>query len=173
LTVDEQTLLVAKLKNALRDPEAVNDARTLLITLRKRRDLLVTTAEDIDEILKIAEDASSDELRSPQTQAAIESLEITEPEKNSERELADRPQATIAASSDSGENQRKPSGKKTRLAGVLGTVLGGVAGFFAGGIATHSLEGALFFGVVGGIAGLFIAVRNWRRSQDDLERKSS
>lgn len=172
LTVDEQTLLVAKLKNALRDPEAVNDARTLLITLRKRRDLLVTTAEDIDEILKIAQDASNDELRSPETQAAIDSLETTEPGKNAKREPADRPQATVAASSEIGENESIPTRKKKTLAGVLGAVLGGVPGFFAGGFTTDSLHGALFFGVVGVIAGFFMATRFWRRAPNNVESKS-
>ncbi|MFB3132459.1 MAG: hypothetical protein ACE10K_08055, partial [Rhodothermales bacterium] len=51
LSYKEQITLVVDLKRALRDPETTDDARTLLERLRKRRDILATTADDIDELL--------------------------------------------------------------------------------------------------------------------------
>jgi hypothetical protein len=51
LTFEEQSALVLDLKRSLRVPETKNDARTLLLSLRKRRDLLATIAKEIDELL--------------------------------------------------------------------------------------------------------------------------
>ena len=52
LSDDEQIVLVAKLKRSLHDPNNANDAKTLLKSLRKRRDLLANIADEIDELLK-------------------------------------------------------------------------------------------------------------------------
>lgn len=51
LNYQEQAALLADLRRSLRDSESSGDARTLLQKLRKRRDLLATIAEDIDEVL--------------------------------------------------------------------------------------------------------------------------
>ncbi|MCK5662374.1 MAG: TIR domain-containing protein, partial [Thiotrichaceae bacterium] len=54
LNYDEQIVLVAKLKQSLKDPESTHDAQKLLKSLRKRRDILANIAEEIDELLKNA-----------------------------------------------------------------------------------------------------------------------
>ena len=47
----EQSVLVVELKRSLRDPGTSDDSRSLLEKLRKRRDLLLSIAEEIDELL--------------------------------------------------------------------------------------------------------------------------
>ena len=51
LSFQEQSALVVDLKVALRDPETHQDARTLLETLKERRDLYARISREIDEIL--------------------------------------------------------------------------------------------------------------------------
>ncbi len=48
---EEQSNLLFKLRRSLREPENADDARTLLESLRKRHDLLVAIAAEIDELL--------------------------------------------------------------------------------------------------------------------------
>ncbi len=50
LGFDEQSALVVKLKRSLSEPESTADARELLESLRKRRDLFAAIAEEIDEL---------------------------------------------------------------------------------------------------------------------------
>jgi hypothetical protein len=52
LSYEQQSALVVDLKRGLRDPETVADSQALLARLRRRRDLLATIAEEIDELLK-------------------------------------------------------------------------------------------------------------------------
>jgi hypothetical protein len=59
LTYEEQSVLVFDLKRTLRDPETADDTRTLLKTFRKRRDLLVGIAEEIDELFEGLGETSS------------------------------------------------------------------------------------------------------------------
>lgn len=47
------------LKSSLRDPETADDARSLLERLRKRRDLLATIAEEIDDLLRLTKTTSA------------------------------------------------------------------------------------------------------------------
>jgi hypothetical protein len=54
LTFEEQCGLVVDLRRALRDPGTAHDARTLLETLRRRRELFASVAEEIDELLGTA-----------------------------------------------------------------------------------------------------------------------
>ena len=51
LSFEKQSAIVVDLKNALRDPETHQDARTLLDRLKKRRDLFFPISREIDEIL--------------------------------------------------------------------------------------------------------------------------
>lgn len=60
LTIEEQSMLVVDLKDALRDSEKADDARLLLVKLRKRQDALFARVEkEIDEALG----ATSKEIR--------------------------------------------------------------------------------------------------------------
>ncbi len=52
LSYEEQSVLVVDLKGSLRDPDTTNEVRALLERLRKRRDLLASIAEEIDELLE-------------------------------------------------------------------------------------------------------------------------
>lgn len=53
LSFEQQSTLVVDLKKCLRDPETTSDTRILLERLRKRRDLLASIADEIDEVLAI------------------------------------------------------------------------------------------------------------------------
>lgn len=55
LTYEEQSALVLDLKSGLADNESVDDTRILLKRLRKRRDLYVPIADNIDELLSRSE----------------------------------------------------------------------------------------------------------------------
>jgi hypothetical protein len=59
MSYEEQSALVVDLKRSLRSSETADDAITLLKTLRKRRDLLATIAEEVDELLGSAKKAKS------------------------------------------------------------------------------------------------------------------
>jgi hypothetical protein len=59
LSYEEQSMLLADLRVALRDPGATDDVEKLLATLRKRRDLYATFADEIDYLI-----AKSGKLRS-------------------------------------------------------------------------------------------------------------
>jgi hypothetical protein len=50
LSYEDQSALLVDLKRGLRDPETASDSWTLLEKLRKRRDLLATIADEIDEL---------------------------------------------------------------------------------------------------------------------------
>jgi hypothetical protein len=54
LEYQEQSALLVDLRRGLRDPATTVDAQTLLKTLRRRRDLFATIAEEIDEMLVIS-----------------------------------------------------------------------------------------------------------------------
>jgi len=51
LSYEQQSALLVDLRKGLRDPETAEDSRALLKRLRRRRDLLATIAEEIDELL--------------------------------------------------------------------------------------------------------------------------
>jgi hypothetical protein len=74
LSYEEQSTLVVDLKRSLRDPEATDDARTLLERLRRRRDLFAAMAEEIDELLNSKRRTSSTESESQVTQKVKETL---------------------------------------------------------------------------------------------------
>ncbi|UCE99909.1 MAG: SUMF1/EgtB/PvdO family nonheme iron enzyme, partial [Planctomycetota bacterium] len=79
LSYEKQSALVVDLKRSLRNPEAADDARTLLKKLRKRRDLFAAIAEEIDELLASTRKASSVESESQVTQPPTEQPAPTEP----------------------------------------------------------------------------------------------
>ncbi len=59
LSFEQQSALLFDLKRSLRDPETHDDARTLIERLKKRRDLLASISEEIDEILAGTTNTSS------------------------------------------------------------------------------------------------------------------
>lgn len=68
LSYEEQSVLVVDLKRSLRDPGTIDDSRTLLEKLRKRRDLFATIAEEIDELLGGIKNASKAPSRARETE---------------------------------------------------------------------------------------------------------
>jgi hypothetical protein len=54
LSYEEQTALVVDIKTSLRDSATADDARQLLLKLKRRPDLLAKTEKEIDELLQVA-----------------------------------------------------------------------------------------------------------------------
>jgi hypothetical protein len=61
LNYEEQSALLFKLKKQLQDPTNSDDARKLMASMRKRPDLLVSIADEIDEQLRKKSNADSQE----------------------------------------------------------------------------------------------------------------
>jgi HEAT repeat protein len=59
LNYQEQTALMVDLQKTLRDSDTADDARALLEQMRNRRDLFATIAEEIDQLLKSSQKATS------------------------------------------------------------------------------------------------------------------
>jgi hypothetical protein len=89
LDYEKQSALVVDLKRSLRDPETAEDASALLESLRKRRDLLATIAEEIDELLGSIGKASSVPPRASKP-------ELPPQEPSSETPRSQQPQAKTA-----------------------------------------------------------------------------
>ncbi len=66
LNYEKQSTLLVDLKRSLREPESADDAYVLLERLRKRRDLLATIAEEIDELLASRREVSTPPGHSPE-----------------------------------------------------------------------------------------------------------
>src|SRR5262249_28371848 len=74
LTYEEQSVLVFDLRRGLRDPETADDTRSLLKTFRKRRDLLASIAEEIDELFKGLRETSSAQAAPPKLEQIAEPI---------------------------------------------------------------------------------------------------
>jgi len=93
LTYEEQSALVFDLKKGLRDPETVDDTRTLLKTLRKRRDLLAGIADEIDELVQGLKEMSSARAAPPKLEKVAEAIYQEPQEAESREEIPRRPKA--------------------------------------------------------------------------------
>jgi TIR domain len=83
LSFEQQSGLVADLKNSLRDPEIADDAYALLAKLRRRRDLFATIAEEIDELVRNIRKVPEEPKRDAQQHEKARSDVPAEPEKKS------------------------------------------------------------------------------------------
>src|SRR5215471_1176429 len=139
LSYAEQSTLVVDLKRGLRDPQTRDDTRTLLERLRRRRDLLATIAEEIDELLGSPRTAQS----APPTPSENQLLAGQKPPRSVP--------PNIQTSTD-----HTPT-RQERVRGALsGAILGTVAGMIAMSTASSfSFDWPLgfFTGVGGAIAG--------------------
>lgn len=116
LSYEEQSTLVVDLKRELRDLETADDARKLLVKLRKRRDLFVTIADEIDELLARAPKVSlkPDEI---QIQAAEEKarLKAKEEARQKDEEEVRRLKAEKEAKRKATEEEARRKAEKTTL----------------------------------------------------------
>ena len=153
LSFEEQTVLVADLKRSLRDPETAEDGITLLKSLRKRRDLLATTAADIDELLAHRSDQSlypPQTSNSPKPESEADAVEThrpaeDEPQRQAKEETIDR-----AA--------HKPTPKERKNGAIIGAIIFTVFGMIimVSEISRHGfviILWAFLPGIGGGIAG--------------------
>ncbi len=148
LSYEQQSALVVDLKRGLRDPETSNDARVLLARLRRRRDLLATIADEIDELLKANPSAQPMDRITPPPVLPRETIPaiVTPP-------LQEAPEHRPADSLSSKPPERIPDRKeRSNVAGWTG-----VAGLVIGVISMLAVNKNLWmFGFVTG-AGLAIA----------------
>jgi TIR domain len=122
LSYEQQSALVVDLKRGLRDPETSDDARALLSRLRKRRDLLATIADEVDELLRsVKHDSIAD-------RAALDSAERLE--------AGDDPLPDAAIVAGSSEAQARQFSEAAAGAAVYLAPTPGerVAAAFAGGL---------------------------------------
>jgi len=110
--------LLFDLKRELRAPETADDTRTLLKTFRKRRDLLASIAEEIDELFKALREMSSAQAAPPKLEQMAEPIfqepqepNVATPPERETREKTERAAARLArekrkAAELAGENRR-------------------------------------------------------------------
>ena len=145
LSYEEQSALMVDLRRSLRDPEAGNDARTLLKKLRNRRDLFAAIAEEIDDSLGSPRQASS---VPPRTSVPESPLKV------------DIPQQTVTPRAPSATQIMT---RRERLLGALvGAALGAVGAIaialpLIGYRGDDLIIGAVFAGIGGAIAGAISA----------------
>jgi hypothetical protein len=142
LSFEEQSILVVEFRRSLRDREAAEDTRVLLARLRKRRDLLATIAEEVDDLLGSVR----------QTPPASKPTEKATPQKVAEK-LSPR-------SNEAPKSIPLPTevGSLHRLrTAILGALVGGVVGLLIvvlnTGDVSGSAIGSLIMGIAGAIAG--------------------
>ena len=137
LSYDEQCSLLTDLRRALRDPETAHDARALLVTLRHRRELFASIAEEIDELLSglppeggeraTAEEVTTTEISSQQQTETLTPDQGKQPE-TSDVELA----GTTAA----------PKKQKSRVVPIVAIAVAAVVLLGAGGYGVSRLLAA-------------------------------
>lgn len=98
LTYEQQSSMVLDLKRAMREEANRQDARSLLLVFRKRRDLFAHIAEEIDELLK---ERSTEQAKASAAVAATEPTEFVR--KIPTDTPASIPQQTIPAPGPSGD----------------------------------------------------------------------
>jgi TIR domain-containing protein len=167
LGYQEQTALLTDLKRSLRDPEDTEDARTLLRKLRKRRDLLATVADDIDELLRSVEKPIVRSADADSRPAYSDSRNVDEPKP---------PHATESKSAGTPsiqDDKRQPedAGPTPQASGptkkgmISGAGIGASAGFLLWLVAEAVLRvglpsiGIIVLPLIGAVVGVVIARR--------------
>lgn len=186
LDFQEQSALIIDLKKNFRDPKTSDDARSLLESLRRRRDLFATIRDEIDEIL---DNRTSAEAPTPQ---APESVEARKPAAQEQEEtpaklpkftpvvtkplepkpqIAPNPEATPAApqTTEPPSPEKQPNLikrlRRERSDGAItffafGFVLGGLFGQIRTGSSDFDFLAAFLYGLSGAAAG-FISGISW------------
>jgi len=127
LSYEEQSALVVDLKRSLRDPETVDDAHTLLVRLRKRRDLLAAIADEIDELLSGTKEISSIEFDSQNTQKVRETIINNQLKPEKEISPAKTIQSSTAKAAGTALSPTITPRKRLKYAmvgAILGTIIG-------------------------------------------------
>jgi hypothetical protein len=169
LSYEEQSALIVDLKRSLRESETTDDARALLERLRKRRDLLATIAEEIDELLAGTPKTSS---VPPQASApkqppqgpssgirVVQQPPVTEPpNQNSPQSPTAIPVAATA---------RQPKPKRRRILSIVIVLISifagwGVAVLIYEGLNVRSTPLAYFVWGITIVTGLVLAVKIWK-----------
>ena len=162
LSYEQQSALLVDLRKGLRDPETAEDSRALLKRLRRRRDLLATIAEEIDELLASGKTAPAAQpkpwsaVRSPtQTPGPGPGEGIRPPEREPPNpDPTPTPPAGI----------RQSLTRRERMTGAIwGAVLGTAAGLI--GMSTYTSESitwAFLTGAGGAVAGMLSGKRRRR-----------
>lgn len=189
LSYEQQSALVVDLKRGLRDPETSNDARALLARLRKRRDLLATIADEVDELLRITALPQPVDRGTPQTvvppvrPSEAKPAIVTPPlhearERGPADSLADRPAEQIP--------DRKERSSVAAWAGAAGLVIGVIsmltvnknlwlfgfvtaAGLAVAGAISGRRMRMLVPAIVGAVVGWIVVMIAWK----DVERAAS
>jgi len=169
LSYEEQSALLVDLKRSLRESETTDDAHALLERLRKRRDLLATIAEEIDEVLastKKASAAPSRGYRPEPPSPVVPGIEQSPVTAQSEKIKPQTPSSSQAGASGM---QQKP-----RRRWVLSIVIALISILAGWGMAvliyesTRSNAAAWVGWIVAFLAGLVLARKVWMGKKPTL-----
>jgi hypothetical protein len=130
LSYEQQSALIVDLKRGLRDPTAFDDSLALLGKLRKRRDLLATIGDEVDEMLKAAKLSAAPripaEAKEPLGQRMDEALpNVTGGERLQEQGL-ESTSAKVLAPVGSGPSWRERIASAL-IGAAIGTAIGALA----------------------------------------------
>ncbi|MGB8435055.1 MAG: TIR domain-containing protein [Burkholderiales bacterium] len=145
----EQSALLVKLKRSLRDPDTAKDGRTLLESLRMRRDLFATIAEEINELLGNPATASPSSRHSPE--AGRSPVSGNSHQTEATRTTVKRTHVDAAKPAIT----RLPRLKSALAGAVIGTILGA----FIYSALWSSVSVVIFMGIGGILAGAIIGTR--------------
>jgi TIR domain len=145
LGYEQQAALVSDLRRSLRDPGSAHDAHELLAKLRRRRDLLATIAEDIDELL-----ASTRSPKGARNAGSEDEVVVSKASFETEK----RPSATLNAEQSSGQSLSENS---RMIAAIVGCAAGAALGLLLvwyteghGGLALIPAAGGAIAGALAG-----------------------
>lgn len=161
LTHEQQSGLLVDLRRGLRDPETAEDSRALLKRLRRRRDLLATIAEEIDELLQKDRGATAPAAVGATLTDRLPRGELHEKTAESKRPTEQEPRSPQVAPAPP-VPIREGMTRRERLMGAIGgAVLGAVVPVIA--LSTASSNDAFFVVVVGAIAGAIAGTLSGKR----------
>jgi len=139
LSYEQQSALVVDLKKGLRDPETLNDARSLLDRLRRRRDLMATIAEEIDELLEGVTNVSTAATVADRATAASAKHLDERPSDETQGRTTERQETQRSASSEVGtSSDGTPTWRERFVCAMRGAVLGTLLGASAIGLGGDS-----------------------------------
>ncbi len=182
LSYEQQSALLVDLKSGLRDPETTDDARTLLVRLRKRRDLLATIAYEIDELLTSTKKPVLNEPEPQMTRNVEEAFVKTPPATGGEASRAKMTQPSTAQPAPAAVSNTMTLSARLKSAGV-GAIVGSAVGIAAmimtapnglwqmglvtgaGGAIAGAISGTdrrlIFVALLGAAIGWFLVFRLW------------
>jgi hypothetical protein len=130
LSYEQQSALIVDLKRGLRDPAAFDDSLALLGKLRRRRDLLATIGDEVDEMLKTVKLSAAPRIPAEAKEPLGQRIDEALPNVTGGGKLQEQGQestgAKVLASAGSG-----PSSRERIASALIGAAVGTAIGLLA------------------------------------------